>query len=1242
MHRARALIVVLAAIASAAAADDVLGGLVRNAWYWQARARSDKADDAWKQVLEVAPDNPEALAAVGGFNARAGRMQQAREMLSRLEKVAPAHPDVAVLRRQIELGPRFVALLSEARKQVHEGHAAEGAAMYRELFGPAGPPGDLALEYYQTVGGAPGGWQEARDGLRRLARRAPAEVRYRLALAKLLTYRDETRREGVGMLAVLARDPTIGKDAAASWRQALLWLSPTDRDVPLFREWLKGHPRDAEVARHLERARNATIIRDGFAALDRGDLREAQRLFDLAGNDPDAVYGRTLIAGRRAAQAKKSGFAALERGDLTAAESYFRSIPPDADTRLGLALVLQKQAAQASRKEDFQKARDLLERARRLAPERRDVWERQLQSVVFWSRLRDARIARDDGRDNDAEASLRAAIDGALPEEAWHARLALANLMMESGRPGEAEANLRAVLAAVPDQPVALRALASLLVRQQRFEEAIPLNDRLLKVAPQSAYRSGWLRAESLRAAAAKSRQVHDLLRAREQLSQARDADASDVWVLHDLANVQLQLNALPEAENVLAALLRAAPDLPEARVTQARVLAARRQDVQALAILRALSPPPRDPAVLALRRRLEFQVRIPPALELAITGRREEAVRELEALEAEARGQPELVAQLAVAWSKLGNRPKAVELMRDAMARAPAATRAARLELASTLLDAGDDAFLGEILRGLEQDPSLTPTERRSLGELRVGHAVRLADRQRDEGNLKGAEASLRAALRDYPRDPLLLGALARAREQDGDAESAHALYLEVLRSIPDDSDALRGAVDTAIARGDLDEARALLRSAGAGAGRPDDPRLLQLAAHLAEREGDDPEAMRLLRRASTLARTEIFRSAQFPQEGIGRALAVEGTPRRAAQTDPEVLHAQIARDMQRIESRHRPAIGGDFAVRQREGEQGLSALTEVRGAANVEVPIALVGRLTLRISEVQLDAGPVAVSAGPRFGTGAPAGTGPQRALGTELHATYESRHFVGDVGVTPLGFQVLAAVGGVRLRGNLGPLFISAEASSRSVTESFVSMASARDPATGKLWGGVLLQGGRLDLSLNGRMGSIYAFGEGGRLIGLRVLDNTRFAGGGGAELSVGAGPLGEFRLGPSFTSLTFQNNERFFTFGHGGYFSPQRFFHGAAVFRWQRAGGLRWDAAAEPGYDWYQEAHALVFPLAPDGSFYAGKTEGGFSFNARAFLGVGLGGGFELGLSGALQRAPEFREMRAAIILRAGGL
>ena len=1236
MSRTRALIAILT-LASAALADDLVSGLVRNAWSWQARARSDKAEEAWKQVLESAPDNPEALAAVGGFSARAGRMEQARQFLARLEKASPGHPDVPVLRREIELGPRFVALLAQARKLVHEGRTAEGGAKYRELFGAAGPPGDLALEYYQTTSGTPGGWQEARDGLRRMVRRAPHEVRYKLALAKLLTYRDETRREGIGMLEALSRDSAVGKDASSSLRQALLWLSPSEKDAPLFRDWLKAHPGDTEIARHLDRARKASTIREGFAALDRGDLREAERLFDSAGNDPDAVRGRALIAARRVAVAKKSGFAALDRGDLAAAQSYFESIPADADARLGLALIAQRQAAEAQRQEDFPRARDLLDRARKLVPDRRDVWEAPLRSVQFWSRMRDARLAREEGRGRDAEASLRAAMENAAPKERWQADLALASLLLEEGRRSEAEAHLRDVLAQVPNQPEALRALAGLLVQQGRFEEAIPVNARLAQVSPQGAFRPGWLQAETLRSAAGRSRQAHQFTRAREQLQQARAADPSDLWVLHDLANVLLQLGAVADARGVVSELLRVAPELPEARVTQARLLVAQREDAQALEVLRAIPAKQLDPAAAGLQRQLELQVRIPQLLQLAASGRRPDAVRELVALEREARQRPEMAAQVAVAWSRLGETARAVGLMREAMARSPEGTRGARLELASTLLDAGDDAFLGEILRGLERDPSLDTAERRSLGDLRVAHAVRVADRERGRGDLRAAESALADALRDYPRDARLLAALARAREQEGEAGSAHALYLEVLAARPDDPEAFRGAVDTALARDDLSQARTLVR-AGLSR-RPDDPHIHQLAAHLAEREGDDAEAMRELRRASALTRNEVVRAAPAGQEGVGRGAAVEGAPRVAALEDPEALRARIAGDIQRIDSRHRPALGGNFEFRQRQGEAGLSALTELRGGPTFEVPIALTGSLTLRIEEVQANAGDVAATALPRFASGTLVPAGKQRALGTELHATYESRHFLADIGTTPLGFPLFAAVGGLRVRGNAGPLFISAGASSRTVNESFVSMAAATDPETGRHWGGVLLQGGRLDLSLGGRAGSIYAYGEAGRLIGLNVQHNTRLTAGGGAELVLGKGDLGELRIGPAATVLAFENNERFFTFGHGGYFSPQRFFHAGAIVRWQRGGGLRWDFSAEPGYDYYQEAHAPIFPLAPDGAFYPGKTEAGFSFTGRGFIGVGVGNRFELGFSASVQQAPEFQEVRGGVVLRA---
>jgi len=140
----RPLICILLA-APAALAQDAAAPLARNAWYWQARARSDKAEEAWKNVLKVAPENPEALAALGGFAARSGRIDEARAYLARLAKASPKDPELAVLRREVELGPRSGPMLVAARKLVHEGKHAQGAAKYAELFGEAGPPGDLAL-----------------------------------------------------------------------------------------------------------------------------------------------------------------------------------------------------------------------------------------------------------------------------------------------------------------------------------------------------------------------------------------------------------------------------------------------------------------------------------------------------------------------------------------------------------------------------------------------------------------------------------------------------------------------------------------------------------------------------------------------------------------------------------------------------------------------------------------------------------------------------------------------------------------------------------------------------------------------------------------------------------------------------------------------------------------------------------------------------------------------------------------
>src|SRR5207237_6779617 len=88
----RALICLSLLLPSVALAQDAAAPLARNAWYWQARARSDKAEDAWKNVLKVAPDNPEALAGLGGSAARGGRSAEGRGCPGRLVTANLEHP----------------------------------------------------------------------------------------------------------------------------------------------------------------------------------------------------------------------------------------------------------------------------------------------------------------------------------------------------------------------------------------------------------------------------------------------------------------------------------------------------------------------------------------------------------------------------------------------------------------------------------------------------------------------------------------------------------------------------------------------------------------------------------------------------------------------------------------------------------------------------------------------------------------------------------------------------------------------------------------------------------------------------------------------------------------------------------------------------------------------------------------------------------------------------------------------
>ncbi|MEF9672197.1 cellulose synthase subunit BcsC-related outer membrane protein [Pseudomonas sp. PCH446] len=81
-------------------------------------------------------------------------------------------------------------------------------------------------------------------------------------------------------------------------------------------------------------------------------------------------------------------------------------------------------------------------------------------------------------------------------------------------------------------------------------------------------------------------------------------------------------------------------------------------------------------------------------------------------------------------------------------------------------------------------------------------------------------------------------------------------------------------------------------------------------------------------------------------------------------------------------------------------------------------------------------------------------------------------------------------------------------------------------------------------------------VYGYGALHKLIGNNVESNTRAELGGGIYWYLDNQPDDKLTLGLSTTALSYENNQGFFTYGHGGYFSPQTFFSVAVPVTWSQ--------------------------------------------------------------------------------------
>ena len=150
-----------------------------------------------------------------------------------------------------------------------------------------------------------------------------------------------------------------------------------------------------------------------------------------------------------------------------------------------------------------------------------------------------------------------------------------------------------------------------------------------------------------------------------------------------------------------------------------------------------------------------------------------------------------------------------------------------------------------------------------------------------------------------------------------------------------------------------------------------------------------------------------------------------------------------------------------------------------------------------------------------------------------------------FAADIGSTPLGFELPQWVGGFEWRPDVPDIAVSLGFSRRAVTSSVLSYAGMRDPVSGTRWGGVVQTGPYIDAGIYRERFSVAGALRFTEITGERVLDNRFFGARIGGDWKFYSTPQLSASLGLTLNYWQYDHNLQNYTFGSGGYYSPQSY-------------------------------------------------------------------------------------------------
>ena len=307
--------------------------------------------------------------------------------------------------------------------------------------------------------------------------------------------------------------------------------------------------------------------------------------------------------------------------------------------------------------------------------------------------------------------------------------------------------------------------------------------------------------------------------------------------------------------------------------------------------------------------------------------------------------------------------------------------------------------------------------------------------------------------------------------------------------------------------------------------------------------------------------------------------------------------LREQAQMNLSNIESGYSAWLGGTGIVNHRSGTAGFDALTALQAPFEASAPLNTGGRLTVVSNPVFLDSGAVSKSPLLPGGVAERLGTAPanavlnqQNAVGVGGEVQFATSNFAAAAGYSPWGFLVSNVIGRLAWKPGNGPLTITA--SRDSVKDSQLSWSGLRDPGSagpgfaGNAWGGIVATGGELQFGKSDPGSGFYVSAGGQHLNGVHVQSNNRIDADAGAYFRVKEVPdQGNLTVGVNFFGMHYSNNQNFFTYGQGGYFSPQAYYLANVPFSFQGRYGpnIHYSAVAAFGLEAFQQDSVPYFPL-----------------------------------------------------------